>query len=71
MHSYRATHVQNEDGSLIMLNASNPRQRKAVAKKLLTPSKSGTHFGSTKKVLHDAVMCQRFVSFDVIGLSTS
>ena len=49
----RATHVQNEDGSLVLLNGSQPHQRKAVAKKLLTPSKSGAHFGSSKKVLSD------------------
>ena len=45
-----ATHVQNEDGSVILLNPSNLRQRMAIAKKLLTPSKDVSQGGATKKV---------------------
>ena len=47
---HRATHVQNEDGSVVLLSASNPRQRNAIAKRLLTPSKEGSLGGATKKV---------------------
>ena len=47
---YRATHVQNEDGSVVLLSATNPRQRNAIAKRLLTPSKEGPMGGATKKV---------------------
>lgn len=51
MHTlYRATHVQNEDGSVVLLSATNPRQRNAIAKRLLTPSKEGPMGGATKKV---------------------
>ena len=46
----RATHVQNEDGSVVLLSATNPRQRNAIAKRLLTPSKEGSLGGATKKV---------------------
>ncbi len=45
-----ATHVQNEDGSVVLLSASNSQQRIAIAKKLLTPSKGGKMGGATKKV---------------------
>ena len=45
-----ATHVQNEDGSVVLLSASNSRQRTAIAKKLLTPSKDGKMGGAMKKV---------------------
>ena len=47
---HRATHVQNEDGSVVLLSASNPRQRNAIAKRLLTPSKEGSLGGAAKKV---------------------
>ena len=50
MH-YRATHVQNEDGSVVLLSATNHRQRNAIAKRLLTPSKEGSLGGATKKVI--------------------
>ena len=46
-----ATHVQNEDGSLVLLSGRNPRQREAVAKRLLTPSKDPTLQGTGKKVM--------------------
>ena len=42
--------MQNEDGSVILLSGSNSRQRVAIAKKLLTPSKEGKMGGATKKV---------------------
>ena len=45
-----ATHVQNEDGSVVLLSAHNPRQRSAIAKKLLTPSKDSSFGGASKKV---------------------
>ena len=45
-----ATHVQNEDGSVVLLSAHNPRQRSAIAKKLLTPSKESSFGGASKKV---------------------
>ncbi len=40
----------NEDGSTQLLSVSNPRQRIAIAKKLLTPSKSESIGGARKKV---------------------
>lgn len=46
----RATHVQNENGFVVLLSPSNERQRVAIAKKLLTPSKEGVLGGATKKV---------------------
>ena len=49
-HLCRATHVQNEDGSVVLLSASNPCQRNAIAKRLLTPSKEGSLGGAAKKV---------------------
>ena len=67
VHVHRATHVQNEDGSVVLLSASNPRQRNAIAKRLLTPSKEGSLGGAAKKVrcelsctgdnYHDACKC--------------
>lgn len=45
-----ATHVQNEDGSVVLLSAHNLRQRSAIAKKLLTPSKESSFGGASKKV---------------------
>lgn len=45
-----ATHVQNEDGSVVLLNPRNPRQRSAIAKRLLTPSKDSPRGGAGKKV---------------------
>ena len=45
-----ATHIQNEDGSVVLLSAHNPRQRSAIAKKLLTPSKESSFGGASKKV---------------------
>ena len=50
IYIHRATHVQNEDGSVVLLSASNPRQRDAIAKRLLTPSKEGSLGGAAKKV---------------------
>ena len=47
---FRATHVQNEDGSVVLLNPHNPRQRQAIAFKLLAPGKEGDTGGATKKV---------------------
>ena len=47
---FRATHVQNEDGSVVLLSAINPQQRNAIAKRLLTPSKEGSLGGASKKV---------------------
>lgn len=46
----RATHVQNEDGSLVLLSARHARQREAVARRLLTPSKNPALQGTCKKV---------------------
>lgn len=47
---FRATHVQNEDGSVVLLSAINSQQRNAIAKRLLTPSKEGSLGGASKKV---------------------
>ena len=44
--------MQFEDGGVCLLHASNPRQRVAIAKKLLTPSKDGNMGGASKKVSH-------------------
>ena len=35
---------------MVLLSASNPRQRNAIAKRLLTPSKEGSLGGAAKKV---------------------
>ena len=48
-----ATHVQNEDGSLILLNAKNLYHRQGIAKRLLAPNKIGSSNGATKKVQYD------------------
>ena len=42
--------MQNEDGSVVLLSANNSRQRMALAKQLLTPSKDGNLGGARKKV---------------------
>ena len=44
---YSATLIENEDGNRIMLHASKPTQREALAKQLLTPSADGK-LGSKK-----------------------
>ena len=55
--TFRATHVQNEDGSVVLLNPHNPRQRQAIAFKLLAPGKEGDTAGATKKVCyHDSLL---------------
>lgn len=46
----RATHVQLEDGSLVLLNPQRPAQRMALARQLLTPGKHGSTRGVPKKV---------------------
>ena len=35
---------------MVLLSAHNPRQRSAIAKKLLTPSKDSSFGGASKKV---------------------
>ena len=35
---------------MVLLSAHNPRQRSAIAKKLLTPSKESSFGGASKKV---------------------
>ncbi len=47
---YRATHVQNEDGSLLLLNPRNITQRQGIAKRLLAPDKISPSGGVAKKV---------------------
>lgn len=47
---FRATHVQSEDGSLILLNSRNFTQRLGLARRLLAPDKLESSKGSTKKV---------------------
>ena len=69
LHLYRATHVQNEDGSVVLLSASNPRQRNAIAKRLLTPSKEGSLGGAAKKV-HVHVQCILYMYSNRSRLST-
>ena len=56
LHLCRATHVQNENGSVVLLSASNPRQRNAIAKRLLTPSKEGSLGGAAKKVCYICIV---------------
>jgi DNA-directed RNA polymerase I subunit RPA1 len=45
-----ATHVQMEDGAVVMLQPHRPAQRLALARQLLTPSKPGSARGACKKV---------------------
>ena len=45
-----ASLIQNEDGSLVLLNAKNLTQRQGIAKRLLAPDKIGPSGGATKKV---------------------
>lgn len=47
---FSATHVQSEDGSLILLNNRNFMQRLGLARRLLAPDKSESLKGSTKRV---------------------
>ncbi|XP_028403627.1 DNA-directed RNA polymerase I subunit RPA1-like isoform X2 [Dendronephthya gigantea] len=42
--------VENEDGKKILLNATDPNQRQAIAKRLLTPSHSSLPLSQNKKV---------------------
>ena len=46
----RATHVQMEDGSVVLLHPQRPAQRVALARQLLTPGKPGAAKGAGKKV---------------------
>ena len=52
---FRATHVQSEDGSLILLNNRNFIQRLGLARRLLAPDKLESSKGSTKKVTNVSV----------------
>ena len=52
LHVVRATHVQLEDGSVVLLHPQRRAQRMALARQLLTPGKPGTTRGASKKVLH-------------------
>lgn len=47
----RATHVQMEDGSVILLHSQRPTQRLAISRQLLTPGKTGCTRGTSKKVM--------------------
>jgi DNA-directed RNA polymerase I subunit RPA1 len=46
-----ATHVQNEDGTLVALSAFDESGRKAIASQLLTPSHQTQFKNTNKKVL--------------------
>ena len=48
--SHSATHIQMEDGFLVLLHANRPAQRLALAKRLLTPAKHGSSRGAAKRV---------------------
>lgn len=49
IHSLRATHVENEDGSTVILSKDNMTQRRAIARRLLTPSSAAGAWRGTKK----------------------
>ena len=53
----RATHVQMEDGSVVLLHAQRPAQRLALARRLLTPGKPGSTLGACKKASHCIYTC--------------
>jgi len=56
LSAHRATHVEFEDGSKVILNSRNINQRKAIARRLLTPPSAHTlatnpaMLGTNKKV---------------------
>ena len=48
-HPFRATHVESEDGSTVILSRDNVTQRRAIARRLLTPSSAAGAWRGTKK----------------------